>query len=98
MRIACKRPAVRMIRCHGYAPRVVDQQKNLQSYDPLQRVHITLLAIFEWHDPASCVAFNIADNPLFWIPERRILELHHGVAGSGDGLPEDDLSNINRYV
>ena len=54
------------------APRVVDQQEDLQPDGPLQRVDVALLAIAERHDAAAGVAFDVAADPLARARERRV--------------------------
>ena len=95
MRITGKRRAVGMVGGQENPPRVIDQQKGFQADGPLQRIDKVLVFIFERHHAATRIAFYIHRHPFIGAGVFVVGVLAHAVAGSRDGLTEQNLPDID---
>ena len=86
--------AIGMIGGQEDAPGIADQEEELEADGPLQGIDEILVAIAEGHQAAAAVAFDIHADPLLRMGQHMIAVLRHGVAGSGDGLAEHDLADV----
>ena len=95
MRVTGERRAVGMIGGEENAPRVFDQQKGFQTDRPLQGIDEVLVFVFKRHHTTPGIALNVHGHPFIRAGEFVIGVLAHVVAGSGDGLAEQNLADIN---
>ncbi len=98
VRVEVEWRAVRMVRGHEDAPRILDEQEQLEADGPLQRVHVALVAILHRHDAAARVALDVHHHPLLRMGGLGIAVLAHAVAGSRARLAEQDLADVDRHV
>src|SRR5260370_6958090 len=92
--IGQKGAAVGMVRAHGHAPWVLDEQVPFQANGPLQGVYEALVLVFDWHDAAAGFHFGVDVSPAMASDFVKIVA-KRAVAGHRGGFAEKDLADIH---
>ena len=97
LRITPETCTVGMIRRQEDAPRVVDQQQQLQSHRPLHCVHHVASPVRVRHDTATGLVLNVQVAPL---PAGKLIEkvLPRTIGGDRHGVAEQDRPGIRGEI